>query len=480
LNTSPNPVFVISPVTAENVSVLVGATTAPGAPFQVSVSSILAPATSVTATVTPFANNPLAFGTPNPIFTASSSTLTLTTSPITLTINSNPTNLPVGTYQGNFTISSPAVSNTAVVTVNLTVYPLGCQFSVSPSGTVSLTNAVPANGSTPVTVPGAFMVTPGTGPGCTSGVTWTATSDSAWIVITGGNTGNGGAASGGTFNALSNTRSNSRTGTITITPSAGSPVVIQFVQPASTAPLLYRQVTSLYQTVLGRDPDSGGYAFWNGIGATQGPSALGLMADSFLVSPESFNTNMAVIAAYQAGTGAPPTFAAFSNSVMQVRLGNQTIPGLFTALMNGNSAYSGTTLYQNLLNRSTTAGDAACISSGMAACFQTLIGFTNAGSPTPYFVNNNEFQSTGTFQNLHAGAAGDHSNPLYINMLYFVTLGRQADQGGLNFWDGIANGGGAGLLFQGNTGLPTRLQIEGTGVPNQGFIGSAEFQSHFQ
>ena len=83
-------------------------------------------------------------------------------------------------------------------------------------------------------------------------------------------------------------------------------------------------------------------------------------------------------------------------------------------------------------------------------------------------------QNTGTF---HAGA--DHTNGLYVKMVYFVTLSRDPDPAGLAFWTGIANGGGAGLLFQGNAGFVTRIQILGPGTPNQGFIGSPEFQGLF-
>ena len=74
---------------------------------------------------------------------------------------------------------------------------------------------------------------------------------------------------------------------------------------------------------------------------------------------------------------------------------------------------------------------------------------------------------------------GDHTNLLYIYMLYFTTLNRDPDAGGLAFWFGVANSGGAGVLFQGALGYPVRIQIVGPGTPNQGFIGSPEFQGLF-
>ena len=72
-------------------------------------------------------------------------------------------------------------------------------------------------------------------------------------------------------------------------------------------------------------------------------------------------------------------------------------------------------------------------------------------------------------------AVGDHTNGLYITMLYYVILDRNPDEGGYQYWLGIANGGGAGILFQGTAGYPTRFQILGPGTQGQGFIGSPEF-----
>ena len=96
---------------------------------------------------------------------------------------------------------------------------------------------------------------------------------------------------------------------------------------------------------LGRDPDPAGFAFWTGSGG----AGLGQMADSFLTSPEAFNSDFAVMAAYQAATGAPPTYAQFTAAVTSVRAGTQTVAGLFNSLIG--SGYTATTLYQNLLNR---------------------------------------------------------------------------------------------------------------------------------
>ena len=91
---------------------------------------------------------------------------------------------------------------------------------------------------------------------------------------------------------------------------------------------VYREVYALYEQLLGRDPDPAGFAFWTGSGG----AGLGQMADSFLTSPEAFNSDFVVMAAYQAATGAPPTFAQFTAAVTAIRAGTQTVAGLFNSL----------------------------------------------------------------------------------------------------------------------------------------------------
>jgi hypothetical protein len=174
------------------------------------------------------------------------------------------------------------------------------------------------------------------------------------------------------------------------------------------------------------------------------------------------------MAAYQAAKGVPPTYAQYAAAVSAIRTGSQTVSGLFTSLLNGN--YTATNLYQNLLNRPPLAGElASANSAGLAPSFQTLMGYP-AGSQIA--AANNEFQSTGTF-------TVDHTNGLYARMLYYVILGRDPDAGGLSFWTGVANSGGPGVLFQGTAGFSARMSMLGLGTPNEGFIGSPEFQGLF-
>ncbi|HTX36333.1 MAG TPA: DUF4214 domain-containing protein [Bryobacteraceae bacterium] len=312
-------------------------------------------------------------------------------------------------------------------------------------------------------VPASFAVTPSGACGA-----WTATSSNPAIlqITPGSASGNGAGAVG--FTLLNNTHTVAQSYTIAVTSGTVS-ATYTVTEAGSGDNEVYRQVYALYEQLLGRDPDPTGFAFWTGEGGT----ALGQMADSFLTSPESFNSDFAVMAVYQAATGAAPSYAQFTAAVTAIRAGTQTVPGLFNSLING--SYSATTLYQNLLNRAPTATEISDANgAGLASWLETLIGYPS--STTPVGATNNEFQSTGTY---HTTLAADHSNALYVQMLYYVILSRNPDLSGLAFWEGVANSGGPGILFQGNAGLSTRIQILGPGTPNQGFIGSTEFQGLF-
>jgi hypothetical protein len=267
---------------------------------------------------------------------------------------------------------------------------------------------------------------------------------------------------------LNNTHNGQQSDTITVA-SAEASASYSVTEAGSGDGQMYREVYAVFEQLLGRDPDPAGFAFWTG----QGGAGLGQMADSFLTSPEAFNTDFAVMATYQAATGGPPTYSQFAAAVASVRSGTQTVPGLFNALIGG--GFTATTLYQNLLNRAPSGGESnSAEAAGLAPWFEALIGYP--GSTTPIHSPNNEFQSTGTYQTT---LAADHTNALYVEMLYYVILGRDPDATGFTYWLGVANGGGPGLLFQGLAGYPTRLQILGPGTPNQGFIGGPEFQGLF-
>jgi uncharacterized repeat protein (TIGR02543 family) len=310
--------------------------------------------------------------------------------------------------------------------------------------------------------PQSFTVTPSAACG-----PWTATSSNPEFLqlAAGGFSGNGAGAVA--YTLLNNTHTLPQTYTITVA-SGGASAAYTVNQAGSGDSQVYREIYALYEQLLGRDPDAAGFAFWTGSGS----AGLGQMADSFLTSPEAFNSDFAVMAAYQASTGAPPTYAQFTAAVASIRAGTQTVPGLFNSLLT--PGYSPATLYQNLLNRAPSAGDSSCTSMSLANCFQSIVGFP--ASATPVGSTNNEFQSTGIY---HTTPSADHTNALYVQMIYYVTVSRDPDAGGLSFWTGVANSGGPGVLFQGSAGYSTRIQILGPGTPNQGFIGSPEFQGLF-
>lgn len=291
---------------------------------------------------------------------------------------------------------------------------------------------------------------------------WTATSSNpAFLQVISGPGGNG--AGNVSFRMLANTHTTQRSATITVASGTTSADYL-VTQAGSPDGLTYREVYALYEQLLGRDPDSGGFAFWTGLGGL----GLGQMADSFVTSPEAFGSNFAVMAAYQAALGTPPTYAQFTAALTAIRAGTQTVSGLFSSLIGAN--YTAANLYRNLLNRQALASEiTAANTAGLPSWFQTLIGYP-AG--TTIGAANNEFQSTGSYRT-------DHTNALYVQMLYFVILSRDPDPGGISFWLGVANGGGPGVLFQGSAGFNTRIQILGAGTPNEGFIGSPEFQGLF-
>ena len=292
---------------------------------------------------------------------------------------------------------------------------------------------------------------------------WTATSSNpAFVQIVYGASGSGAGAVG--LTVLTNMHTTSRTATVTVTSGAASSS-FPLTQAGSADSLTYREVYALYEQLLGRDPDPA--ASPSGPGGRRGPGPDG-------------------------------RFLPHQPGGLQQRLrGHGGIPGRhWRATPTLPSSWRGHQLADRRPNRSRivrfpdrrqlhgdesvpeSAGTAdrrqvrspAANNAGLASWFQTLIGYP--GSGTPVSTANNEFQSTGSF---HA----DHTNALYVQMLYFMILSRDPDPAGLQLLVGIANSGGPGLLFQGAAGFHTRLQILGLGTPNQGFIGSPEFQGLF-
>jgi YD repeat-containing protein len=374
-----------------------------------------------------------------------------------------------GGLSGSTNPQSIVMNAAESVTANFGTIGSTCSFTLTPTSAslpptgTSTVETCPNNsgqpncGVTPET-PQSFTVTPSAACGA-----WTATSSNPeFLQITSGAAGSG--AGTVAFVLLNNTHNGQQDDSITVASGAAS-ATYSVTEAGSGDSQVYREVYALYEQLLGRDPDPAGFAFWSGSGG----AGLGQMADSFLASPEAFDSDFAVMAAYQAATDAPPTYAQFTAAVTSVQAGSETVSSLFTSLIG--SGYSATTLYQNLLSRAPAAGDTTCINSGLGACFQTIIGYPS--NTTPVGAANNEFQSTGTYRTT------DHTNGLYVQIIYYVTVSRDPDAAGLAFWIGVANSGGPGVLFQGSAGYGTRIQILGPGTPNQGFIGSPEFQGLF-
>jgi Divergent InlB B-repeat domain/Domain of unknown function (DUF4214) len=356
------------------------------------------------------------------------------------------------------------------VTANFTSGSSACTFvfnppsaSLPPTGT-STVEACPNNSGQPncgvlPETPVSFTVTPSAACG-----PWTATSSNPGILQIAPGSSDGNGSGSVSYVLLNNTHTSEQSFTITIASAAGS-AAYGVNEAGSGDSEVYRQVYALYEQLLGRDPDPAGFAFWTGSGG----AGLGQMADSFLTSPEAFNVDFTVMAIYQATTGSAPTYGQYAAATASIRAGSQTVSGLFNSLIGG--GYSAATLYQNLLGRAPSGTETnQANSAGLASWFETLIGYP--ASAAPVSAANNEFQSTGSY---HV----DHSNSLYLQMVYYVTVSRNPDSSGFAFWLGVANSGGPGLLFQGSAGYATRIQILGPGTPTQGFIGSPEFQGLF-
>ena len=430
---------------------------------------ITVPGVSTAAAIAVYGNPDLSISV---TITSSPSWLALISAPTTanghpIMLSANGTGLQAGqTYTGQVVIAS-----SIIIPVTLYVLqPGSCLYLLTANSAMLNSAGTASSGGFAPEIPLSVGMQPVSG---TIGAgSYTVTPGSAWLAARGLTT------SGFAYTALSNPSTQPRAATLTIADANGGLRIIPVVEAGDNSEtLVRRQVRALYQTVFNRDPDIAGFAFWTSSGATP----LSQMADSFVTSPEAFNSDFAVMATYQAATGVPPTYAQFTASVAALGAGTQTIGGLFNALIAGNPGYSAANLYENLLGRAPSPSEAVNYESGPASWFQTLIGFP--ATTTPAAAPNNEFQSTAA-GNLYSdgsyGAPTDHTNALYITMLYYVILGRDPDPLGLPYWIGIANAGGSGILFQGQTGFQARFDILGSGSAGNGFLGSLEFQSLYQ
>jgi len=389
----------------------------------------------------------------------------------------------------------------------------------SSTGPYALSASGTSNGGFAPSTPISLTVLPSSG--CP---VWTAvSSDTTFLNIVSGASGGGFATL--TFNAFANAHPSERTATITVT--AGPSVATYAVsQSGSMDPLSNRQVRALYQRILGREPDPAGFAFWLGI-ASANPNGLGMMADNFLTSTEAVNTDFLTLALYQsvlgtrAGVLTPVTYADWNTSVNAFRAagavdaGGLTPAGIgaavalvdrliksdaFTAELasvtvptcpTGPSVTASqiTALYRNVLG---VPPSCAQLSSYSGVYKQGINTVTyNSSLAVVVIVFNGgaivdipvAWPQSGLVKLLKNPALQNYTtNPLFIDLLYFTILGRDPDPGGFNFWSNFANSGGPGVYFLPSGGTPAaiRTAIEGSGAPNEGFVGSPEFLNLFK
>jgi hypothetical protein len=237
-----------------------------------------------------------------------------------------------------------------------------------------------------------------------------------WLVIT--SAGDGSVR----FNVFSNTASSTRTGTIQVTHGL-TRMVLTIHQAGSTAPLLSREATFLYQQILGREPDAAGVS----------RGTLAQMAAELLDKQDARQTGFQVMAMYQAIRGAAPSYATFMTALQALRNGASAESQFSSVLNAGACARSreGTIecLYRHLLDRDPTATE-----------------FAAAAAQPPYAV----------FTGLLSGLP--RSQPLFIRMLCYLLLERAPTEAE------------AGALSSDPDPLPTLERILGT----SGF--AAQFQ----
>ncbi len=427
----------------------------------------------IPATVTP-ASQTLTFssnGTNLPISVATTQpswlNVTVDNTAHTATLTPVLGNLTAGTYTTTVLFFAAGASNPTIpVTVTFTVFaPATCNLVLTPTSASETYIGTSTAGFIPE-IPASFTITPTpsvAGSTVCNNAAWTVTSSTAsaqgaanWLAVTSGGTGNGSTPATVTYTALSNPHASPRNATFTInggnTAVGGTFTVTQGGDPDN---LNSRAIRAFYQQLLGRDPDSGGFSFWQGQCGVD-PSCLGRLVDQFLESPEGQSTDMATMIAYQGATGAPPTYAQWATAVAAIRTGAQTPVGLLTQLTPGLTV---TQLYQNLLGRAPTATEAT---QSLAAAYTAI-------------TTSNEFK------NLTTPAGTDHSNFLWVRLIYYVTLNRDPDTGGLQFWINQANTTYGPGIFYGTSpaAIQARVNIIGPGTPLQGFAGSPEFQGLF-
>jgi uncharacterized protein len=237
---------------------------------------------------------------------------------------------------------------------------------------------------------------------------FTATSSAPWVVITSV------AAGSIAFNVFSNTSGAPRTAVVQAA-RVGNKAILTITQAASAEPLVKREAALLYQQILGREPDPG---------HPQLP--LAELAVSLLNRPEARASDFAVMAMYQAVTGAPPEFPVWLAAVQAIRNG-LTAESQFASIPASGGCMA-ECVYRNLLGRDPTTSELAAHKSQQPFAIFSAV------------LDRPEFHSTG-------GLTVDHTNSLYVTMLYHLLLQRAPTPEELARLLRVANAAGPGVFF---------------------------------
>lgn len=209
-------------------------------------------------------------------------------------------------------------------------------------------------------------------------------------------------------------------------------------------------VTQLYQDLLSRTPDPGGYNYWTGQ-LNSSSLSRSQVAQQFFLSPEFYNTGLLVIKYYVAALGRDPDYAGWSYWFSQLQARAQTADQVLNAFLaspefqqtygNLDNTQFVTLVYNNVLQRNPDQ-----------AGLNFWVGQLNSGQTRSYVMS--RFIASPEFNTLV-------TNRALANLLYMGFLRRTADTAGRTYWQG-----------QLDAGVPQATVING-------IITSAEYLSRF-
>jgi hypothetical protein len=225
------------------------------------------------------------------------------------------------------------------------------------------------------------------------------------------------------FNAFANTHPSERTTTITVTAGSTS-VVYPITELGSADPLANREVRALYQRILSREPDSGGFTFWVGV-ANANPGGLGMMVDNFLTAPEAMDRDFMVLAIYQSllgtptGALSPVTYADWSTAINQFLIYPDECGGFCGWQLAGNALINALIPSSTVSNEMNSVVIPSCqgITASPAATLTTLIYQNTLGVP-PTCAQLSD--GLGVVNSSYSSATGETAFTGVINLLYNI------------------------------------------------------------